>query len=241
MLKKILLLILLVIVIGLTAAYFYRNMLVEAAVEKSGTYVLKVDTNLGSASLDLGGGSLSLSDYTIDNPAGFEGDHFLKLDHAMVAVNSGSLLDDEVVIDSIVLEGFRLSLEQIDRKGNYLTLLDNLKKFNVSSDSESSKKLKVKKVALRDIGADLSLSLMGKVSEKKSFVLDDFTLKDVGGADGTTTSGLIKTVIGELLTRVGKSGPLKGLDLDSQVDKLKDEGTKKIEETAKDKLKGLGL
>lgn len=241
MFKKLILVVLALILISLTAAYFYRNMLVEAAVEESGDYVLGVETNLGSANLNLGGGSLSLSDYTIANPEGFEGDHFLSLKEGIVAVNSGSLLDDQVVVDSIVLDGFRLSLEQIDRNGNYLTLLNNLKKFDVSSESESDKKLIVKKVALRDIGADLSLSLMGKVNEQKSFVLDDFTIENIGGIEGTTTSGLIKRVMSELLTRVGKSGTLSGLDIDGQLNKLKDEGTEKLEDAAKDKLKDLGL
>lgn len=241
MLKKILLIVLILIVIGLTAVYFYRNMLAETAIEESGNYVLGIETNLGSANLDLSGGSLSLSDYTIDNPEGFEGDYFLSLKKGVVAVNGGSLLDDEVVIDSIVLDGFRLSLEQIDRKGNYLTLLDNIKKFELSSDSKSSKKFKVKKVALRDIGADFSLSLMGKVSENRSFVLDDFTIDNIGGATGTTTSGIIKRVMSELLTRAGKEGALSGLDIDRQFNKLKEEGTEKLEGATKDKLKNLGL
>lgn len=241
MFKKLILIVLILIVGGLAAVYFYRNMLVETAVEESGDYVLAVETNLGSANLDLSGGSLSLADYSIANPVGFEGENFLTLKKGIVAVDNGSLLDNEVVVDSIVLEGFRLSLEQIDRKGNYLTLLDNIKKFDVSSESESSKRLIVKKVALRDIGADLSLSLMGKVSEKKSFTLKDFTIENIGGTDGTTTSGIIKQVMSELLTRAGKEGALSGLDIDGQLNKLKEEGTEKLEGAAKDKLKNLGL
>jgi uncharacterized protein involved in outer membrane biogenesis len=234
--------VILLVVIGLGSVYFYRNALVETAVEESGDYVLGVSTNLESASLDIGGGSVALDDYSISNPEGFEGEHFLRLEHGLLAVNSGSILDDEVVIDSIVLEGFQLSLEQIDQKGNYLAILDNLRQFDVSSSSESERRLRINKVMLRDIGVEVSLTLMGQKQALKSFTVENIILENVGGTDGTSVGGLIKTVVTEILTKTtaGSKG-LMGVDIDAQIDKLKDEGTTKLEEAAKDKLKGLGL
>lgn len=242
MFKKIILVVILTVVVGLTAAYLYRNNLVETAVEESGDYVLGVSTNLGSAGLDIGGGSLSLDDYTISNPDGFQGENFMVLNHAMLDVNSGSILDDEVVIDSIVLDGFRLSLEQIDNKGNYLTILDNLKKFELSSSSESEQRFKIGKVILRDIGVDLSATVMGKKLADKSFTVENFSLENVGGSGGTSVAGLIKIVVTEIVTKSTTGGKgLLGVDVDAEINKLKDEGTHKLEEAAKDKLKGIGL
>ena len=242
MIKKLIMLVGLLVVIGLASVYFYRNALVETAVEESGDYVLGVSTDLGSASLDLGGGSVALNDYSISNPEGFEKEHFLVLEHGLLAVNSGSILDDEVIVDSIVLEGFRLSLEQIDQMGNYLTILDNLKKFDMSSSSESDQRLRINKVMLRDIGVDASLTLLGQKRGEKSFTVDNIMLENVGGADGTSVGGLIKTVVSEVLTKATAGGMgFSGIDIDGQIDKLKEEGTGKLEEAAKDKLKGLGL
>ena len=65
MIKKLIMLVGLLVVIGLASVYFYRNTLVETAVEESGDYVLGVSTDLGSANLDLGGGSVDLNDYSI--------------------------------------------------------------------------------------------------------------------------------------------------------------------------------
>ncbi|MCP4675250.1 MAG: hypothetical protein GY854_07035, partial [Deltaproteobacteria bacterium] len=235
MIKKLLLLVVLVVVVGLVAVYLYRNALVEAAVEESGNYVLGVPTDLGSAGLDLGGGSLSLDNYSISNPEGFEGEHFLVLERGVLDVESGSILDDEVVVDSLVLEGFRISLEQIDKKGNYLAILDNLKKFELSSSSESNKRLKISKLALRDIGVDASLTLMGKKQVDKSFTVENITLENVGGGEGTSVGGLIKTVVTEVLTKATSGGlGIPGIDVDAEIDKLKEEGTDKLEEAAKD-------
>ena len=242
MIKKLIILVGLLVVVGLTSAYLYRNALVETAVEESGDYVLGVPTNLGSAGLDLGAGSVALDDYSISNPEGFEGEYFLCLEHGLLAVNSGSIFDDEVIIDSIVLEGFQLSLEQIDQKGNYLAILDNLKQFDVSSSSESEQRLRINKVMLRDIGVDVSLTLMGQKQADKSFTVENITLENVGGTDGTTVGGLIKTIVTEVLTKTTAGGKgLLGVDIDAQIDKLKEEGTTKLEDAAKDKLKDLGL
>lgn len=242
MIKKLIILVVLLVVVGLTSAYLYRNALVETAVEESGDYVLGVSTNLGSAGLDLGAGSVALDDYSISNPEGFEGEHFLRLEYGLLAVNSGSIFDDEVIIDSIVLEGFQLSLEQIDQKGNYLAILDNLKQFDVSSSSESEQRLRINKVMLRDIGVDVSLTLMGQKQADKSFTVENITLENVGGTDGTSVGGLIKTIVTEVLTKTTAGGKgLLGVDIDAQIDKLKEEGTTKLEDAAKDKLKDLGL
>ncbi len=242
MIKKLILTVLVLVVVGLTVGYLYRNSLIETAIEESGDYVLGVPTDLGSANLNLTGGSLGLSDYSISNPEGFEGEHFLYLRKGLLDVNSGSILEDEVVVDSLVLEGFRLSLEQIDRKGNYLSILDNLKKFETSSSGESEQRLKVNKLMLRDIGVDLSLSLLGKKQADKSFTVENITLTNVGGAEGTTVGGLIKTVVSEVLSKatVGGQG-LPGIDVDAKVDELKSEATEKLEDAAKSKLKDLGL
>jgi len=242
MIKKLLITVVLIVIIALAAVYFYRNALVKTAVEEAGDYALGVKTNLGAAGLNIGGGSLSLDDYSIHNPEGFEGEKSLHLKHGLLDVQGGSILDDEVVVDSLVLEGFRLSLEQIGKDGNYLTIMNNLKKFDMSSSSESNKRLKINKVMLRDIGVDASLTLLGKKQAEKSFTVDNITLENVGGAEGTTVAGVIKTVVTAVLTKATAGGKgIIGVNVDAELNKLKEEGKDKLEEAAKDQLKKIGL
>lgn len=242
MLKKILVIIVVLIIVVLVGLYMYRNALVQAAVVESGDYALGVPTELGSTSLNIGGGSLTLKNYAIRNPEGFKGKDFLVLKLGVLDVQGGSLLDNEVVVDSLVLEGFRLSLEQVDGKGNYRSILDNLKKFDMSSSDKSDKRLKVKKLMLRDIGVEASLTLMGKEQVDKSFTIDDITLENVGGTDGTSVGGLIKTVVSSVLSKATSDGNIMGgFDVQGKVDSLKEEGKEKLEDAAKDQLKKIGL
>jgi hypothetical protein len=237
--KKIVLVVILVIILAITVAYFVRNMLVEKAVEAGSTYALGVETDLGSAGLEIGGGSIELNNLNVSNPDGFQADHFLSLRHGMFSVDAGSILDDEVVVDSFIIEGITLNLEQIDRKGNYLVLMDNIKKLDLSS-SEETQKFRIGLIALRDVNVTGSLNLLGKKYEK-SFKLDNFSLRNVGSDNGATISQVTATVVKALVTKALAAG--NGVlpeGFGKNLSELKDQGIEKVKTEATDKLKDLG-
>ncbi len=239
MIKKIVFSAIIILIVALVVAYFIRNLLVEKAVEAGSTYALGVETNLGSASLEIGGGSLELSNLAVSNPEGFTTENFLSLRRGMFGVDAGSVLEDEVVIDSFIIEGVTLNLEQIDNKGNYQVLLDNIKQLDIST-SEESQKFRIGLIALRDINVTGSLSLMGKKIEK-SFKLDNFSLRDVGSDNGAKISEVTAAVVKTLITKALAAG--SGFLPDGfgkNLSDLKDQGIEKIKTEATDKLKDLG-
>lgn len=239
MLKKIILAVVVLVLVGLTLAYFVRNLLVEKAVEAGSTYALGVETNLGSASLEIRGGSLELNNLRVDNPKGFSADHFLTLRRGMLDVDAGSILDDEVVVDSFLIEGVTLNLEQIDRNGNYRVLLDHMKGLDLSS-SEKSRKFRIRLVALRDIKVSGALSLLGKKVEK-SFALDNFSIRNVGSDNGATISELTATIVKTLVTKaLAAGGGMLPDGFGQNLDEVKDQAVDQIKSEATTKLKDLG-
>jgi uncharacterized protein involved in outer membrane biogenesis len=139
MIKKIALAAVIVLIVALVAVFLYRNILVKKAVEAGSTYALGVETDLASANLALPGGSLELDSLVIANPEGFASDCFLSLRRGMIDLEAKSILGKTVVIDSLVIEGVMLNLEQIDQKGNFLVLLDHIKRLDLSSSGEDRK------------------------------------------------------------------------------------------------------
>ncbi|MEZ5359748.1 MAG: hypothetical protein R3F48_13095 [Candidatus Zixiibacteriota bacterium] len=239
MIKKIIGIIIILIVIGLGAAYLYRNAIVETAIEEATTYALKVDSDLGSASLGIMAGRLELNKYTIANPGGFQAQNLFSMDHGVLVLDAGSVFDKEIVVDTLILDGIRLDLEQIDMKNNVKQVLDNIGQMDFGSSSESDKTMKIRHVSVRNIGVNASASIMNKKQFEKSLTLENFTMNDVGGASGTTISGAIATVLKEVLARASTAGASQmGITIDT--DKLKDEATQKIETEVKDQLKNLG-
>jgi hypothetical protein len=111
MFKKIVFSVVVLLIVGLAVAYFVRNMLVEKAVEAGSEYALGVEADLGSASLGIRGGSLELNQLAVSNPEGFTAENFLSLRRGIFDVDAGSVLDDEVRVDSFIIEGVTLHLE----------------------------------------------------------------------------------------------------------------------------------
>lgn len=239
MFKKIALSAIILIIVGLATAYVVRNMLVEKAVETGSTYALGVETDLGSASLEISGGSLEMNNYAVENPEGFTADYFLTLKHGMLDVDAGSVLDDEVKVDSFIIEGVTINLEQIDNKGNYKVLLDNIKKFDQSS-SEESQKFRIGLIALREISVTGSLNVMGKKVEK-AYTIDNITLRDVGSANGAKISEIAATVVKTLITKALSSGSgFLPAGFGQNLDQLKNQGLDQIKTDATNKLQDLG-
>ena len=240
MFKKILLTLIVLIIVGLTVVYFARNILVKKAVESGGSYALGVQTDLSSARLNIGGGDLRLSHLDIHNPQGFQADNILSVDHSELTVQTGSVLDKQVVVDSLVIQGVRLNLEQIDAKGNYKVLLDHIKQFSSSSDTQSDRRIKIGLVALRDIKVSGSLSLLNK-EYSKTYSVDNFELRNVGGNTGASTGQIIAKVVQAILTRSLAAG--NGVlppEFGKSVSELKDQGLKTLESKGKEELNQLG-
>lgn len=248
MLKKIILAIVILVVGTLATVYIIRDTLVERAVEEGGTYALGVETDLGSAGLELSGGSLELNDYEIRNPEGFSAENIFSIKKAMLDVNTGSLLDDEVVVDSLIIEGIRLNIEQIDTKGNYQVLMDNIKKLDFGeSSSDDQHKIKIDKVAIRDIQVTGALSLPGLKPVEKSYSVDNITMNNLGGKDGANVSEITATITKKLLQSAlaAGSGILPdgfGKNIkqaaDQKIDEAKEEAESKLKDAAGSLLGG---
>jgi hypothetical protein len=237
MIKKIIIFLILIVIILLAGAYLYRNSIVKSAVETGGEYALGVNTNLGSANLDIGGGNCSLHNFEVSNPDGFEADKFITLKKGILAVETGSILEDEVVIDSLVIEGLRLNFEQIDKKGNYKAILDHINNLDFGESSSSSETmLKVKRVAIRDIAVDASLTLLGEKRFEKSFTIDNFTITDLG-TDPKSVKEITARIFKAVISRAAaESKNYLPVDLD----KLKEAGKQKLESEARKKIGELG-
>jgi len=238
MLKKIVIFLILIVIIVLTGAYLYRNSLVKSAVETSGEYALGVETRLGSANLNIGGGSCALNNFEVANPDGFEAENFFELKKGLLDIETGSIFDDEVVVDSLVIAGLTLKFEQIDKSGNYKVILDHINRldFGESSSDDSEVLLKVKHVAIRDIAVAASVTLLGKKRFEKEFTVDNFTIDNLGNDPKSVneiTARVLKAVISKA---VAQSKNYLPYDLNVDLDKLKNEGKKKLESEAKKKI-----
>ncbi len=213
--KPILAILVVVVVIGVAAvggAYYWRNAIVEAAIERGGTYALGVDTTLGSANLDFGGGSLTIKRLRVANPQGFETPTFIELDRGYLSVETGSLLDDQVEVPELTIEGVRLTIDKHEGKANYEHILENVQRFEQGETSEeveepaSTKRLVVRKIVIKDIQVSASLLPIGGDLAHTDFEVDEIVLADIGTDH---PQGLTLADLSAILTKAILSASLK--------------------------------
>ena len=212
----------LLLVAGLAVLLIDR--IAASAVESGGTYALGVPTELDSADIGVVSGRVELDQLAVANPPGFRTPRFFGLAHAAFQVPPSQLMEDEVVIDEIVLEGIDVALERADGKTNYGTLLDNLKRVSPESkdakgdEEKAGKTFVIKKLVLRDIRATIDLL---PPLPAQSITLSGIELQNVGtGGDGLEMAELFARVITEVLSQVvASAGDLIPADLKGQLEK----------------------
>ncbi|MCP4568852.1 MAG: hypothetical protein GY841_14840 [FCB group bacterium] len=237
MFKKLFLWILLIVVFGIVTIYVARNTLVERAVEEGSTYALGVETDLGSASLDMKAGSVELDNLAVSNPDGFEGGHFLTMKSGILAIETGSVFDDEIVVDSLILEGINLSFEQIDGKGNYAAILNHLKQLDFGS-SESDQNIKIKLASIRDIEVGAVLNLLGQKKFEKSFAVENITLRNIGGDNGASLEKITAEIMQTIISKAASAGQNQFPDLfKANVSRMAEDKLEEVKTEAADKLK----
>lgn len=192
--KKILFVIIVLVVVGLAGAYIGRNVLVAKAVETGSEYALGTDVTLGSASVSLGAGSLELNSYEVRNPEGFDSKNIFVIGHGVIDVATGTILDREVTIDSIILDGIEVTLEQVNDDGNYSPILNHIRTVDFGQSSESDRTFRIGKIAVRDVSVGAKLTVLGTQHFEKSYTLDNFEITNVG-SDGGATIGQVSAIV----------------------------------------------
>jgi len=219
---------LVLVVIGLVAVYFYMNSIVKTGVERAGEYALGVKTELNAANVAVFSGNCKLDGLTIRNPSGdWDSDHFFKMDGSEVAVTLGSLREETVEVPLIALSGISMNLERKGKASNYQAILDHLKKFESDSpetkeEKSGGKKFIVKTIRIEDVQVTADLLPIGGSLSRTKVNIPLIELKDVGS---DTDNGVVLAQLTDVVMKAIFDALLNnGVDLPLElVGELKDQ------------------
>jgi hypothetical protein len=171
LLRKILLGLVLLVVIGLGVGRIMLPGIIRGQVEKLGTQYLQTDVKLGSVSLSLLSGSATLHDFSIKSYDGFSRPTFVTFKEAGANVSLSSLMSDTIVVDRVFLKGAETNLE-IDKEGrkNVTVLLAKLEE----STKKQEKKNKEEQKDNKDDGKDKE-----EESAPVGVIINEIALDDV--------------------------------------------------------------
>ncbi len=212
---KVALAVILLIVIVVAVVFFSVNSIIRKGVEEVGGRSLGVKVQLSQANLSILGGKLALTNLRVSNPEGFSTGQLFETASASAAIQPSALFQDEVVIDSIVLDSPSLTIEQSPRGTNMALVLENVKGEEKAGEKaeekpeEKPKKEKLYRVKMLQInGAKVTFASFLTAKEPITVQLPDIQLENISNADGTgvTLAQLFQKVFVKMIETAMRTG-----------------------------------
>ena len=201
--RRVLLVLVLLVVVGLLVVYFSLNRIVQHTVESQATTSLNLNTTLNSARLSLFGGKLNLNQLQIASPPGFSAPHMLELGQTDLAVSYGQLRSDPVHVQSLTLDKPKLVIEQSGGTLNFKKAMDLMPPSD-STSQKNSKKLVIDELKVQDAQVVVHPNLPGLPSEI-NVPVPSIVMKNVGTGDGSQNGAAIKDVVMQVVTALAGS------------------------------------
>jgi hypothetical protein len=159
---------------------------VAATVERYGSALTGTAVDVAGVDLALTDGRADLAGITIDNPRGYDTDYAVRIGHASVALDIGSLAGDVPVIDELTLDGALINAEQRERASN----LTDIQRHATASSGDAPPstaapgRIIVKRFRLKDARVLLTSEYL---SSPEELPLRDIVVDDIGVAVGGAT------------------------------------------------------
>ncbi len=201
------------VVLLVVGVFVWIDHLAKAGVEAGATYALGVETKADTVDVQVLAGQVEIAELNVDNPAGFDADHFVHLGRGRVAVSLGSLRQDKVVVPELTLSGVSVNLERKGSQANYTVILDELKKLQSGREADSAeprqgKKFVVRHLAIDDVTVQMDLLPIGGELTRVPIKIQRLELRDVGSDtdEGVLLAQLTGIVMQAILDSVLKEG-----------------------------------
>ncbi|NKB33617.1 MAG: hypothetical protein GKR91_11020 [Pseudomonadales bacterium] len=231
MIKKIVIsLVFLILLVG-GGLFYYFDSIVKSGVEVVGTQVLGSEVSVESVSVSPLNGMGSISGLSIANPEGFDSDYAFQLEEMSVVLNTSTVFEDVLVIDSITIVQPQITYETRIVSDNIRALIENISSDSSgSSAAESSTESGGRRIVIREFRMlDPQLNLVAAVVNAP-FQLPDVELNDIGAEDNSTTVSDALRLILSTLSRSILSSNLPSIDdLRNEVEGRLQDGVEALE------------
>lgn len=197
------------LVITVAVVTLKLDSLVKAGVETVGPQLTRTTLTLEEVKIGILSGSGALNGLVVGTPKGYKAEYTLKMGHASLALQPGSLLSDKLVIKSLVVEGPEIILEGGLNENNLTALQKNINEAVGATGTApvegetagAQKKLQVDLFKLTGAKVHLRLAMLG--GRNVTIPAPDIEFTDLGtGPDGITAGELVKRTMNKLTTDV---------------------------------------
>jgi hypothetical protein len=202
----------LVVLAAVGVAIWKMDSIAKRGLEAGGTHALGVSTTVDSVSISLLGGTVGVYGMKVDNPEGFHAESITDFKSFDIAVKTGTLFEPVIDVPTIDLSDLTMNIEKAGGKTNVNVIVENLKKIGRTtadapeSEGGSSKKVKVGRVTIRNITANVQLLELGGQASTVHVVVPELVLDDVSSDEGVPMAEVIKRIWPAILAAIVEKG-----------------------------------
>ncbi len=187
------------LVVGVIMVASNLDKIIKLGVEKGGTLILGVPTQLDGVTVAVRKGTVGLDELVLGSPEGFSEPSMFELAHAHTTVDIGSLRGDEIVVHEVVIDGPKITLEFAGGTTNWGTVLNRLEGEPKEEEAKqkSQKKIRVERILFSNGKIRIAgIPLAGSATVP----LPTLEITDLAPADGTpqTVGNVLADVIRSL-------------------------------------------
>ena len=198
-----------VVLIVAVVIYMLSNIdsLVARAIEKHGSRVTQTSVSVSGVELSLKEGRGSITGLRIESPDGFDVRDAFTLGEITLDIDIQSLRGEPVVIDEIRVTAPVVNVEVRETGASNI---DELRKNveasaggNAGGGGDSGgkdKRIRIKRFVFEKGSIEVDATAMGL--EKRTVILPEIRLENIGGADGATPDEITKIILGEVIKKV---------------------------------------
>ncbi len=240
--KKTILSIILLAIIGIAAGVFYVftniDSLVKMAIETHGSEATQTAVGVDQVKIDLSNGAAGFSGLSIANPKGFDFPNVFWMGEIRAGIDLTSLQEEPYVINEITVlapevyvevnEDNKTNLNELKKRLMSGTSASSASKQSDSTDKSSSPGPRL--IIRRLTFADGSIQARIAALDNKEFVLNlpSLDMTNLGGSQGASGEKLAREIIQRLTDHATKE--VKNKIIDKEVAKLKASAQAKIDE-----------
>ncbi len=180
MAKKIIIAVVALLVVVAGGVYFlYSNLgpILKAAIEKYGSEATQAKVTVDSVKLSLSDGQGSISGLVVGNPQGFSGPKAIDLGSISLAVDTGSVTQNPVVIKQIIIAAPQVMYERSGSGGNLEKIKDNVTQYANADRAKSSGGPQPSNQPSSPAGSPSTPSTAEKKAERK-VIIEDLQVRD---------------------------------------------------------------
>ena len=230
---------------GLFFLFSRLDRIVAAAIEKYGSEATGTKVEVSSVRIRLKAGEGSIRNLSVGNPAGFTTPKAFRLEDITVAVDTGSITRDPLVIDKVTVLAPRITYE-IDQAGR--SNIGEIRKrveggrgkepSGKKTGGEGGRKIVIRHLVIEN--GEVSVQAAALPGKPINVSLPRISLSDLGGKGGDSPGAIARQVLEPLVTQATQAAARTGVQryLGEGATEMKKAIEEKLAVPGKDAAKG---